>query len=93
MRNVGVGRDFRRGSGHLGRFSNGKLKPLLEKPQTRLSGRVADLPEVGAVRSLLIPSSAAWRLPDLNGRKILGKFRVMRPSNGSRSIGCGQRVL
>ena len=74
MKIVGVGRDFRRSSGHLRRFSNGKLRSFRENPQTRFFGRIASLPGVDFVRLYaIIPSRNLRFLPE-NGRTISGKF-------------------
>ena len=74
MKTVGVGRDFRRSSGHLGRFSNGKSRSFRENPQTRFFGRIAELPGVGVVRWYAISSSGRVGYPAENGRTISRKF-------------------
>ena len=74
MKIVGVGRDFRRGSGRWRSAANGKIRPFREKPQMRFFGRIADLPGVGFVRLYAIISSRNLRFPAGIGRTIFGKF-------------------
>jgi hypothetical protein len=82
---VGVGRDFRRGSGRWRRFPNDKSRPFREKSQRRFFGRMVDLLDARAGLRAIFSSSRVDSLAE-NGRTNSGEV-TMDVLTGRRAAG------